>query len=894
MTNRKRMLQGLEQDILDHIETETRDNVERGMSPEEARRAALCKFGNVTRVQEETRGVWSVVWLEQLLRDLGYSFRGLRKSPGFTFVAVLTLALGMAATIAVFSVVNSVLLEPLSYPDPEQLVAVKQNAPGAAGLANFSDGLRLSASMYFTYAEHNRAFQSLGVWDTGTVDITGNGEPEQVRSVFISDGVLQALNVPPVAGRWLNAADQDPRGARNAMLNYGYWQRRFGGDTSVIGRHILVDSSSYQIVGVMPQGFRVVNAEPDLIIPVAFDRGKVTLAGFGFQGIARLKAGVGIAQADADLSRMLPIWMDSWSNGPGSNPRIYETWKISPAIRPLKQEVIGNIAEVLWLVMATVVMVMLIACANVANLLLVKGESRQPELGMRSVLGAPRSRIIRQLMLESAMLGLMGGVAGVALSYIGVRALVAMGPANLPRLSEISFGARSLGFTVLLCLLSTVLFGLISVLKYGRPRMAAAIRGDRRTSSTGRESNRARNMLVVAQIAMALVLLVSAGLMIRTFRALRRVEPGFADARHLQLMRISIPPEMVADTDRVIHMQNDILDKLRQIPGVESVAFGSEMPMEGFQSDWDEIMFEGKTYPADEIPPMYFYKHISPGFFQTAGTRLIAGRDLTWTEVYGRRPVGLISENLARESWGTPQNAIGKRFRETGDEPWREVIGVVEDVRENGVNQKAPSIVYWPPVRKGWSSKGKEIKDIPVRETTFVMRSPRAGMETFLSQVRQAVWSVNSNLPVAAVRTMQDVYDQSLVETSFTLVILGIAGAMALVLGIVGIYGVVSWVVGQRVHEIGIRMALGARREHILQMVLGQGGRMAAAGIGLGLLASLGLTRLMTKLLFGVSASDPLTFAAVVITLLAVALLACWIPASRAMRIDPTIALRYE
>ncbi len=891
MRRRKRMLEDLDADIREHIERETRDNIDRGMAPREARLAALRQFGNVRRVREDARDVWSVVWLEQLLRDVSYGVRVLRKSPGFTVVSVLTLAIGIAANAAVFSVVNSVLLEPLRYPNPQQLVALRQTAPGAAGLANFSEGLPLSPSMYFTYAEHNRTFRSLGVWFPGTASVTGLAEPEQVRTVSVSDGVLEAFDVPPILGRWLSAADQTPHGPERVMLSYGYWQERFGGSPSAVGRNITVDSRSREIVGVMPKGFRIVGEEPDLILPLAFDRAKLILAGFGYEGVARLKPGVAIAQADADLSRMLPIWMDSWSNGPGTNPHFYNTWRITPQIRPLKEQVVGNVADILWVVMATVGIVMLIACANVANLLLVKGESRQQELAIRAVLGAPKSRIVGGLLVESVILGLTGGALGLALAEVGLRLLIAIGPANLPRLTDISFGGRALAFTLALSLVSAVLFGLISALKHARPAGPAALRSESRTASASRERHRVRNSLVVAQVAMALVLLVSAGLMIRTFRALRKVDPGFTGPAQLQLMRISIPGQLVKEPARVIRMQNNITDKVRAIPGVASVGFASGMPMEGFESNWDTISAEGKTYPGGAAPPLYLFEYVSPDFFRTTGTRLIVGRDLTWTDVYGLRPVGLVSENLARDIWGPPSNAIGKRFREFSSEPWREVIGVVQDVREDGVNKKAPQIVYWPSMVANLYGPGAVDT---VRTVTFAIRSERAGTEGFLKQVQQAVWSVNADLPLAAVRTMQDVYDQSLAQTSFTLVMLGIAAAMALALGIIGIYGVVSYVIGQRLHEIGVRMALGARPRDILHLVLGQSGKLAAAGIGLGLLASFGLTRLMATMLFGVSATDPVTLVAVPLMLFAVALVASYIPARRAMRVDPMVALRHE
>jgi len=391
------------------------------------------------------------------------------------------------------------------------------------------------------------------------------------------------------------------------MLSYGYWHRRFGGDRAVIGRNIVVDSQPREIVGVMPQGFRFVDSDFDLTAPLAFDRGKLILAGFGFHGIARLNPGATMAAADADLTRMLPVWMDSWSNGPGSNPHIYETWRITPMIRPLKQEVIGNVGELLWVVMGTIGMVMLIACANVTNLLLVRVEARQQELAVRTALGASWMRIVRGLLVESVMLGLIGGVAGVGVAYAGVRFLVAIGPSNLPRLNEIAIDARTLGFALILSVLSGLLFGLIPALKYARPRAGSALHSVGRTISASRERHRARNLLVVGQVAMALVLLVCAGLMIRTFAALRKVDPGFTDPQHLQAMRISIPESLIAEPERVTRTQNAILDKLVAIQGVKSAGFASEMAMEGFDFNWDEIFAKDKVYSDNVIAPLRLY-----------------------------------------------------------------------------------------------------------------------------------------------------------------------------------------------------------------------------------------------------------------------------------------------
>ncbi|MGA2094986.1 MAG: ABC transporter permease [Candidatus Acidiferrum sp.] len=892
--SRRKIYGELSEEIHAHIEEKTEQLMADGMPKKEAEAAARREFGNLTLMEEDGRDVWRWLSLENFLMDVRYGLRMLRSNPVFTVVGLLTIAIGIGANAAVFSVVNSVLLRPLNYPTSQELVFLHQVAPGAAGLADFQNGLLLSPSMYFAYSENNRTFSSIGVWDTGAASVTGVAEPEQVRVVTVSNGVLEALRVAPEAGRWLSAEDQEPRGPSRVMLSYGYWQRRFAGDRTMIGKNIQVDSQPLQIVGVMPKGFRFVDTDFDLIEAFKFDRAQQILAGFGLHGIARLKPGATIAQANADITRMLPIWMDSFSNGPGTNPHIYETWKITPMIRPLKAEVIGNVSEVLWVVMGTIGLVMLIACANVTNLLLVRVESRQQELAVRAALGAGWQRIVSGLLVESVMLGVMGGMIGVGLAYAGVRALVAFGPANLPRLSEIAIGGRTLIFAFAISVLSGLLFGLIPAFKYAGPRTTLELRSGGRTISVSRERHRARNLLVVGQVAMALVLLVSAGLMIRTFAALRTVDLGFTDALHLQVMRISIPHLLIAKPEQVTRTQQAILDKLSAIPGVKSAAFASEMPMEGFGAGWDCIFLEGVKYDPDVIPPLRYFKDVSPGFFQTSGARLVAGREMTWTEVYGARPVVLVSENLARELWGTPRAAVGKRIREFDSRPWSEVIGVVQDVRENGVQEIAPETVYWPTLMGMKYQLEAPVSLDAQRSVTFVIRSDRAGSASFLNEVRQAVWSVNSSLPLASVRTMEDVYAKSVARTSFTLVMLGIAGAMALALGIIGIYGVISFIVSQRRREIGIRLALGAQRRDVLEMVLSQGAKMTLAGVAIGIVAALALTRLMAGLLFGVTAYDPLTLGTVAVVLMIIALLACYIPARRATKVDPMVALRYE
>jgi predicted permease len=886
--SRSRRYDDLSVSIHEHLEARTEELMDEGMQRDEAERVARREFGNVTLIEEHSREVWQWERLESMAADLRFAFRRLKRSPIFTATVLLTLAIGIGANTAVFTVLDRVLFRPLPYPESDRLVALWLEAPGAAGLANFLDGLHLSPSMYFTFKENSRTFESVGVWTIDSANVTGLAKPEEVRAGLVSDGVLQTLAVPPAAGRWLSQADQQPRGPRRVMLSYGYWLARFGGDHAILGRTITIDSQPREIVGVMPRGFRLVHEDFDVLIPLAFDRNTLTLAGFGYESVGRLRPGVSIAQADADIARMLPIWLDSFSNGPGTKPA-YKKWRIAPALLPLKQQVLGNVSNVLWVVMATIGLVMLIACTNVANLLLVRADGRQQELAIRAALGANRGRIARELLLESVLLGLLGGLLGVGVAYAGLQLLSAIGPANLPRLNEIALDASSLGFTLLLSLLSGVVFGAIPALKYSR--VGSGLSRSSRTASIGRDRWHSRNMMVVAQVAMALVLLVSALLMVRSFLALRSVEPGFSDAPRLQTMRISIAESLVPDAQAVTRIENNIVDKLTAIPGVSSAGFTASIPMEGDGPDWDVVRVEGVDY-GPSTPPIRMYNYVSPGYFRSAGTRLLAGRDLTWDDIYGVRPAAILSDNFAREAWGSAAAAIGKRLRVFDDAPWVEVVGVVEDVRQNGVDEKAPATVYWPSMHRHFYLQGHPIDS--TRGVTFAIRSDRAGTESLRNEVQQAVWSVNANLPVAAIETMQTIYSRSLARTSFTLTMLAIAGAMALALGIIGIYGVISYAVSQRTREIGIRLALGAPRNGLRWMFVRSALVLTGVGVAIGVVAAAGLTRFMKSLLFGISALDPFTYAAIPLILVCSAVLASFIPARRAAAVDPVETLRAE
>jgi putative ABC transport system permease protein len=818
-------------------------------------------------------------WLKHTLRRMVHT-------PGFTAITLITLALGIGANTAIFSVVEGVLIKPLPYPDADRIVGVWHVAPG---IPSITGKVNCAPTMFFTYRENAQTFEEFGLWSGGGASITGIAEPEQVRVLFMTDGVLDALGVKPALGRWLSKADAQPDAEGTVLLTHGYWQRRFGRDPAVVGRNLIVDGKPRSVIGVMPQEFTFLIPNAELILPHQFDRNKLFLGNFSFQGIARLKPGVTLEQANADVARMLPIWLDAWPSPPGFDPGLFKNARLGPKVTPFKQDVVGDIGNVLWLLMGTIGLVLLIACANVANLLLVRAEGRQQELAIRAALGAGWGRLAREMLLESLLLGLIGGLLGLGLTYVALRALVASGPATLPRLNEIGIDPFVLAFTFVVSVIAGLLFGVIPVIKYAGPHISASLRGGGRALSHSRERHRARNVLVVAQIALALVLLVGSGLMIRTFQKLRSVQPGFAQPGQVQLLRISIPETQVSQPEQVMRMQNAILDKLAAIPGVQSVAFANGAPLEGFNSN-DVLWAEDKTYAPGQIPPIRRFRFMSPGYLQTLGTPLIAGRDFTWTDLYGLRNVAIVSENLARELWGSPTAALGKRIREGMNDPWREVVGVADDVYDNGVNEAAPTIVYWPVLMGPFWADQVRVS----RGGAFVIRTSRAGTETFLADARKAVWSVNPNLPVFLVRTLGDIYDQSMQRTSFTLVMLGIAGGMALVLGIVGIYGVISYAVSQRTREIGIRMALGAEDGALKRMFVRHGLILAAIGVSIGLGAAAGVTRLMSSLLFGVTALDPATYVVVPIMLAAAAMLASYVPARRVVRVDPVNALRAE
>jgi predicted permease len=817
-------------------------------------------------------GEWTVS------RDVRQAIRTLRRRPAFAAAAIMMIALGIGATTTIFSVVKGVLIDPLPYRNADALVRIVHNI-GGIEQSYFNDQITI------TYVENMRAFESVGVWSPSgaSVTITGNGEPEEVRALAASRGLFVTLGVQPVVGRWFSTEDDTPGSPNTAMLGAAYWRQKYDGDRSAVGRTITVNGRPHQIVGIMPAHFNF-SGDFDVFLPLRINPAR-PVAFFYLNGVARMKPGVTLTQANTDIARMLELYFDTFKTNTSRAIR----WV--PSLVPLKQDVIGDVGPTLWVLMATIALVLLMACANVANLMLVRAESRREEFATRAALGATRVRVAREVLVESMTLAAIGGALGLAGAYIGLRLLVMADPADLPRLSEIALDPATVMFAVGITLGCGLLLSLMPIVKSVGPRFGAAIGMGIRGASLTREKQRSQSVLVTVQIALALVLLVSAGLMVRSFQALRRVEPGFTQPQTLQTFSITLPPTMVPDLDRVMRIQQEILDKIAAIPGVASVAFTTRLPMD---SDRWSMALAAEDKPTGEAttPPNRHVKIVSPGTFRTFGTPLVAGRDFTWTDLHELRQVAIISENLARELWGSAEAAVGRRIRQfygAKTQPWHEIVGVAGNIYDDGVSQRPPETVYWPA-----RLDPKVFMGYQPRRVSVVIRTERAGTASLMEELRQAVWSISSSLPLASPATLDLLYMRSMSRTSLTLSLLAIAGAMALLLGICGIYGVIAYSVAQRRREIGVRMALGAQAQQIRALFIRRGMTVAAAGLLLGVGAAAAFTRFMQTLLFGITPLDPVTFTAMPTILAAAALLATYLPASRATRVDPVETMRAE
>jgi predicted permease len=825
--------------------------------------------------------------MAQLFEQFRLVFRRLSRAPLFTSITLLTLAIGIGANTIIFSVVEGVLLKPLDYPQPDRLVGVWHKAPGI-GLQQ----LPAAPYLYFTYREQSKTLEDIGVYQNSSLNITGNGQPQHVKAFQVTDGLLPVLGVKPALGRLFTRNDDSPGAPQTTLISYGYWLQRYSASSSVIGRTIIVDGKPREIIGVLPKTFHLLDEEDAaLFVPMQQDRSKTKLGNFDGNAVARLKPGVSLAQAQADLSRLVAVANRSFPAPEGFSASLFEKAQIQTDLHTSKSDVIGDIGGVLWVLMGSIAIVLLIACANVANLLLVRVEGRRQELAVRAALGAGYTHIAGGILFESIVLGFAGSILGLGIAFGAVRVLVAMAPTGLPRLHEIGIDVPVLMFTLGLALLVSFVIGFIPVLEYAGSGLYGGLREGGRALSQSRERHRARKALVVLQVALALVLLICSGLMIRTFNALTHVAPGFSDPNAVQIFGAFIPDTRVPDTDipGVVRLQQQIRDRIAAVPGVTSVAFSSAIPMNGSRM-FNPLLTEDHVVKDGEVLPMRRFKFVSPGFLKTIGTPMLAGRDLTWDDTYQNRHVAIVSESLARENWHSAANALGKRVRVGSTDDWNEVVGVAADTRDEGVDKPATATVYWPIAVENFMGNKVFVR----RFVWFAVRANRAGSADFMNEVQQAVWSVDANIPLADPTTLGRLYTRSMARTSFTLVMLCVAGSMALILGVIGIYGVISYAVSQRTREIGIRMALGAPRNQLTRMFVRQGLTLTATGVVLGLATAFMAMRFMSSLLFNVSPIDPGTYVVMTAVILGVAWLACYLPSRRAAAVEPVTALRAE
>lgn len=863
--NRWRAEEELAEEIRIHLELEIEQNVEAGMSPEEARKAALRAFGNVTLSKEDSRTVWGFSSLETLWQDLRYGLRTLRRNPGFTLAAVLTLALGIGATTAIFSALNPILFEPLPYPHAERIVSVWDfRADGAPLPVTFGTFREVSARA--------RSFDALAAMKAWQPTVTG-GEPERLEGQRVSADYFRVLGVLPAVGRGFEPPEDEPGGRNVVVLGDALWRRRFSGDAAVVGREIRLDDSLYTVVGVMPKEFENVPApSAQLWAPLQYDKSPPPEGrewGHHLGVIARLSAGAGLNQAGREL--------DAIARAPvlGFSRPAHALLDQGLAIRSLQDDVTAGVRPTLLAVLGAVSLLLLIACVNVTNLLLARGAQRRGEFAMRAALGATRARLVRQVLAESLLLSSLGGALGLLAAKLGVGALVALSPAELPRAEAIEVGGAAFAFAAAVTTLVGLLVGLATSLPVSRADLRA---GAQQSSIRGGGGQRlARRALVVAEVALALVLLVSAGLLMRSLERLFAVDPGF-DAANLLTMQVQTSGRRF-DKETTERFFARALEEARRVPGVAAAGFTSQLPLSG-DSDEYGALFEGD--PPGTAYNVFRYA-VSPGYLETTGIPLRRGRLLDDRDTAGAPPVVVISESLARIKFGE-QDPIGRRVHiGPTDRPRFTIVGVVGDVKQVSLAKSQPEAVYIPATQSWFVD----------RALSLVVRA-RGDAAALAPAVRQAIRSVDKDQPVARVATMDSLLNRLAAERRFALVLFEAFGVAALFLAAVGIYGLLSGSVTERTREIGVRLALGATRRDILSLVLGQGMKLAGLGVVIGLAGAAAASHALISLLYGVSRLDPAAYLGVVALLALVSAVACWLPAWRASRVDPAITLKSE
>ena len=865
-----------------HVEQQTAANVAAGMPREEARRQAMLQFGGAESVKEDCRQQRSGFWLETLWSDMRYGVRMMARSPGFTIVAILTLALGIGANTAIFSVVNGVLLSPLPFPQPEQLVTLSESKP------NFATG-SISYLNFRDWQKNNHTFSSMAISRPISFSLTGTGEAEQLKAELLSSDYFSLLGVKPIIGRMFAPGEDEVGAAPIVLISAGLWKRKFGSSPEVLGRTITLDGGGFTIVGVIPAEFDLLTRSfrnSDVYVPIGQWKNNFLLnrgAGLGIHGIGRLKPGVTIEQARADMDEVTRNLIAAYPDTDKG---------IGAAVFPLKQDMLGEVRPFLLLLLGAVCFVLLIACVNVANLLLARSTSRAREFAIRAALGAGKGRLIRQLLTESILLGIAGGGSGLLLAVWATRIALRNLPVTLPRAAGIGLDGRVLIFTIAISVGVGIVFGLAPALKSLKPVLQVTLSESGRGGSGTR--HRAQSIFAVVEMALALVLLAGAGLMVRTLGRLWSQDPGF-NPRNVLTFNLSPPPSLMNANAETVRAEMRELDRrLAATPGVQAVSqTWAALPMSG--DDEDVFWLDGHPKPASQNDMNWAVKYVvDPDYLKVMEIRLRRGRFFTPQDNERAPSVAVIDETLARKYFGS-DDPLGKRLRlieneEMGDGT-TEIVGIVDHVNQWGLADDAQNLqaqIYLPAMQMpdGFT--------VLVSYGTSAVVRYAGSAPGIIDSIRDTSRKMNSEQVVYGEQTMEEMISDSISDRKFSMVLLGAFAALALLLSSIGIYGVISYLVGERTHEIGIRMALGAQRKNVLALVLGEGVKLALLGAAIGIAAGLGLTRLMADLLYGVSATDPLTFAAVPIVLLGVAVLACYIPARRAMRVDPMVALRYE
>jgi predicted permease len=813
--------------------------------------------------------------LDDLGQDLRFAARSLGKSPLFTVVAVATLALGIGANSAIFSVVDAVLLRPLAYGDPDRLMTVLHDAPSLP--ARIRRQGPVSPADYLDWKAQNQVFEHLAAAQAGagigslTMVLTGRGTPEELAPMSVTAEMFQVLAVGPLLGRSIGPGDDQPGAPRTVVLSHALWQRRFGGDRSILGQSIVLDGVARTVIGVMPPGFRFApfwytSAElwlPLVIAEPGHDR-TTDRDGRSLRVLGRLRPGVTRAQAQAEMDR---IWHHLEQQYPATDSHLTVT------VDPLKDKVVGNVRRPLLVLLAAVALVLLIGCANVANLLLARGTARRKELGLRTALGASRGRLVRQLIVESLLLAFLGGALGVLLAQWGIDLLLAVGPRDLPRREGIHLDRAVLTFTLVLSLATGVVFGLVPALHTSASALGEALKEGSRASTEGLRRNRLRNLLVVSEVSLALMLLIGAGLLIKSFRRLQAVDPGF-DPHHLMGLGVPAP----ADPARREAFFDAVLARLSAVPGVSAASAINHLPIDG--DLWTEsYVVDGRPPPRPGDEPGAVYRTMRPGYLATMGIALARGRDFSDFDRRDAPPVVIVNEALARDAF-PGEEAVGRRLR-IGEVP-HEIVGVTADARQKDWAESPIPEMYLAD------------RQHPARGYLTVVVRTTGDPGPLRTRLQREVTALDSNLPAPRIVTMEEAITTALWQPRFNLLLLNAFAALALLLSAVGIYGVMAYSVSRRTREIGIRVALGATAGQVHRLVAGQGLLLTAAGVALGLVGALAATRLMSTLLFGVGATDPTTFLVVPVLLLGVGLVACYLPARRATRVDPVIALHHE